>query len=208
MSVLTQRLLEARLRHALAWAMMTSVRARAYVGDSAELVFAGDSLCREAPQFLRVRFFRGQLQIFWIDQDGHGGPFLVRLSPDYHPLLKLQPPVFVKPKPPRPARVFVHRGPAPRPAPEVLPEPVARAIPPRALRPDVAALLAHPSWSAHDDLFILRQRALGGAIADIARMLGRSSTQIIARWHRLRVMPGLHAALTGHIAALDLRGAA
>ena len=182
---------EAHLRGALGWAVRHNAFAGQRVESTDALAFHRNCLRRAASdrgQYMRVRFRKADLEIFWLDEHGNGGPILVRLPARHQPA---QMPTLKAAMPPE---VAAQKPVVVAPPRRVLHAPVI--VNPRA---DLVDGIAHPAWSPGQDMAILQAKAAGTPIADLAGTLGRPMLALNARWHRLRVLPGLEAELAAFI---------
>lgn len=207
--VLTAGSREDRLRRALAYAVQHSDPAARLVGAGDDLAFESDSLIRDgeaAAHYLRIRFIKTDLQLFWIDDLGQGGPLLIALPASLQGPLRSEVKSLPRNMPQLKARVFVRalRAPLPpKPAPakrrvSALPAPGTSDY--VGQRADVVAGIARPGWSPSGDLMILRHKACGTVLSAVAHSLGRGLRDVEARWHRLRVVRGLEAELVAFMA--------
>lgn len=206
--VLTAGSREDRLRRALAYAVQHSGPAARLVGAGDDLVFESDSLIRngeDAANYLRVRFVKTDLQLYWIDEAGQGGPLLVALPASLQGPLRGSeklPKSAAKKSQPKAARVFVVVPPAPKPA-AVLPKldkPSQRVPVAQVGRADLVAGIARHAWTPTSDLLIFWAKAQSMSLSAVATDLKRPLREVEARWHRLRVVRGLEAALVAYLA--------
>ena len=186
---------EDRLRRALAYAVQHSGPAARLVGAGDDLVFESDSLIRngeDAANYLRVRFVKTDLQLYWIDEAGQGGPLLVALP------ASLQGPLRGSEKLPKSAA----KKSQPKPA-AVLPKldkPSQRVPVAQVGRADLVAGIARHAWTPTSDLLIFWAKAQSMSLSAVATDLKRPLREVEARWHRLRVVRGLEAALVAYLA--------